>query len=96
MMRRFILRRIAMTFKTFGMAAVVAVAAAGFVFSTSAAKAEICTLDWKPVCADDHGIKHTYSNACLANLWGAKVISQSACGAKPAKKAAKKKKKMKT
>jgi Kazal-type serine protease inhibitor domain len=80
-----------MTLKTIGMAAVVAVATASFVFSTSAAKAEICTLDWKPVCASDHGVKHTYSNACMAKFWGAKVISKGECGAKPAKKAAKKK-----
>ncbi len=79
-----------MTLKTFGMAAAVAVTAAGLIFSTSAAKAEICGFGWKPVCANDHGITHTYSNACVANFWGAKVISKGECGSKPAKKAAKK------
>jgi len=82
-----------MKLKALGIAAVVAVAATGFVLSTGTAKAELCTLQWKPVCANDHGFTHTYTNACLAKLWGAKVLYNGECGAKPKKahkKAAKK------
>ena len=81
-----------MMLKTLGIAAVVAVAA-GFAFGSSPAKADaLCTLDWKPVCANDHGFTHTFTNKCLAKAWGAKVLYWGECGMKPKKhhKAAKK------
>jgi hypothetical protein len=73
-----------MTLKSLGIASVLAVAATAFVIGTSPAKAEgMCTLDWKPVCANDHGFKHTFTNACSAKAWGAKIIHKSECGMKP-------------
>jgi hypothetical protein len=73
-----------MTIKTIGIAAVVAVAAAGFVLGTSAANAAtMCDMSWKPVCANDHGITHTFSNACWAKMSGAKVLYKAECGMKP-------------
>ena len=74
-----------MKLKALGIAAVFAVATAGLVSATTPAKAELCTLNWAPVCANDHGIVHTYSNACWANLWGAKVLYNGECGSKPMK-----------
>ncbi|HEX3711023.1 MAG TPA: Kazal-type serine protease inhibitor [Pseudolabrys sp.] len=73
-----------MTIKTIGIAAVVAVAAAGFVLGTSAANAAtMCDMSWKPVCANDHGFTHTFSNACWAKMSGAKILYNGECGMKP-------------
>jgi hypothetical protein len=85
-----------MKLKTIGYAAFVAVAAGALIIGsagTGEAKSKkkaaapsspvICTWDWKPVCAIDHGVKHTFTNACIAHSWGAKVIYPGECGAKP-------------
>jgi hypothetical protein len=82
-----------MTLKMFGITAVAAVAITGFVLSTSPAKAELCSLEWKPVCGTSNGVTLTYSNACQAKFWHATVVSDGVCGSKPAKKVAKKMKK---
>jgi hypothetical protein len=75
-----------MTLKSLGIASVLAVAATAFVIGTSPAKAAgMCTLDWKPVCANDHGFTHTFSNACWAKLSGAKILYAGDCGMKPKK-----------
>lgn len=82
-----------MKLKTLAHVAFVAVAAAALIVGTAAtgeAKGKkkkeaapsgqvICNWDYKPVCANDHGIKHTYSNACIANVWGAKMVSPGPC-----------------
>ncbi len=73
-----------MSLKSLGIASVLAVAATAFVIGTSPAKAAgMCTLDWKPVCANDHGFTHTFSNACWAKLSGAKILYKGECGMKP-------------
>ena len=66
------------------------VATTAFVLSSGAAKADLCTLDRKPVCANDHGVKKTFSNACWAKAWGAKVLYSGECGKRHHMKAHKK------
>lgn len=81
-----------MKLKTLGHVAFVAVAAAALIIGTAGtgeAKSKkksaaapapvICNFEYKPVCANDHGIKHTFSSACVANAWGAKTVSPGPC-----------------
>lgn len=82
-----------MTLKTLGHVAFVAVAAAALIIGsagTGEAKSKkkaaaaapapvICNFEYKPVCANDHGIKHTFSSACVAHAWGAKLVSPGPC-----------------
>ena len=55
----------------------------------------ICLVPYSAVCGEKGGMKYTYANSCYAERDGAKVVSNKACVAKPAKKAAAKKPAMK-
>lgn len=93
-----------MKLRTIGCAVVIAMAATAFVLGSAAtgeAKAKkkmaeaapmppACQLaPDKAVCGERGGMKLTYKNACYAARDGAKVVSDGACAAKPAKKAKK-------
>jgi hypothetical protein len=96
----------AMKMKTFGYAAVIAVAAVALSIGSAttseaakkkkaaAAPAPVMATCWgtadAPVCGARGKLKFTYINSCYAGKDGAKVVSQNACATKAAKKGKKK------
>jgi hypothetical protein len=95
-----------MKLKTFGYAAVIAVAAVALTIGSAttseakgkkkaaAAPAPVMATCWTtpaaPVCGARGKMKFTYINSCYAAKDGAKVVSQNACATKAAKKGKKK------
>jgi hypothetical protein len=45
----------------------------------NARAAEVCSLDWKPVCGAVNNWQRTYSNACWAKANKAKILYDGAC-----------------
>ena len=45
----------------------------------TAAAAGFCTLEWKPVCGKANGWRHTYSNACWAKSFKARIVHPGPC-----------------
>ncbi len=45
--------------------------------------AAFCTQQYAPVCAQSHGQRRTYANACLARAAGARVVHPGICGRRP-------------
>jgi hypothetical protein len=60
-------------------APIVCIAIAAFLIDASAARAEVCPLVFKPVCAEKHGGFKTYTNACFARVAHASVIANCSC-----------------
>ncbi len=43
----------------------------------------VCTQEYIPVCAVEHGMARTYPNACVAGASGARVIGLGRCNLRP-------------